>query len=388
MIRILSFLLFLSGSTALLGQGIDFFHGTWEEALAKAKTEKKLIFVDAYAKWCGPCKRMAANTFPKATVGAFYNENFISVKMDMEAAENSSFARSYPVGSYPTLMFIDENGKIAMKDVGAKDVKGLIELGKRALKANDRSGDFKAEYEEGNRDPEFVLNYIRALNKAGKSSLQITNEFLKAQEDYTTKQNLQLILEGCTECDSRVFELLTKYRKEVEAIEGKEAVEQRIESACRATLRKAIEFKYVPLLEEAKSKMNEFLPAKGAAFAYEADMDYYSTTQDKDNYLKAVKTYAKKSVKKDADALHILAQKAVQAFPKDEKVLDFAADVAEKAAEKSKNPAYYLTWAKIQNKQGNKDKAIKTAQKAYKIAKDSNPKMAFQIDSFINHLKK
>jgi thiol-disulfide isomerase/thioredoxin len=50
-------------TTQVGAQGIEFFHGPWSEALAKAKTEDRLIFVDAFASWCGPCKRMAAETF-------------------------------------------------------------------------------------------------------------------------------------------------------------------------------------------------------------------------------------------------------------------------------------------------------------------------------------
>ena len=57
----LSISLFIVSS--LTGQGIDFFHGTWEEALEKATAEEKPIFVDAYAVWCGPCKRMAREVF-------------------------------------------------------------------------------------------------------------------------------------------------------------------------------------------------------------------------------------------------------------------------------------------------------------------------------------
>ena len=60
--------------------GIEFFHGSWDEALELAKKEHKAIFMDAYAEWCGPCKRMAKNIFTQKEVGDFFNKHFINVK--------------------------------------------------------------------------------------------------------------------------------------------------------------------------------------------------------------------------------------------------------------------------------------------------------------------
>src|SRR5690554_7048278 len=42
--------------------GIKFENLTFEEAIQKAKEENKLIFLDAYAVWCGPCKMMDRTT--------------------------------------------------------------------------------------------------------------------------------------------------------------------------------------------------------------------------------------------------------------------------------------------------------------------------------------
>ncbi len=50
-------------------EGIQFFKGTWQEALAKAKKTNKLLFVDAFATWCGPCKMMDKKVFVKKEVG-------------------------------------------------------------------------------------------------------------------------------------------------------------------------------------------------------------------------------------------------------------------------------------------------------------------------------
>lgn len=108
-------------------EGIQFQNISFEEALKKAKKEKKLLFVDTYAVWCGPCKWMEANTFREKEVGDAFNENFINLKIDMEKGEGPELARKYNVRAYPTMFLIDGDGKVVKRIVGAKKKKQLLE---------------------------------------------------------------------------------------------------------------------------------------------------------------------------------------------------------------------------------------------------------------------
>jgi thiol:disulfide interchange protein len=150
------FVALLSISQANAQQGIEFFHGSFEEALNEAKTQGKLVFVDAYAEWCGPCKRMAATVFKEEVVGDYYNGNFINMKIDMEKGEGPELARKYQVRAYPTFFFVDENGEVVSKATGGKATKQFLQLGENALKKYDKSGDFAIEYEAGERSPDFI----------------------------------------------------------------------------------------------------------------------------------------------------------------------------------------------------------------------------------------
>jgi thioredoxin 1 len=111
-------------------EGIQFTEASWREILKKAKAEKKVIFLDAYASWCGPCKLLQKNVFTKKTVGDFYNGKFINVKMDMEKGEGPALSEVYPLEAYPTLLFIDGNGKVLKKFIGAPSAEELISIGK------------------------------------------------------------------------------------------------------------------------------------------------------------------------------------------------------------------------------------------------------------------
>ncbi|MBW6481636.1 MAG: thioredoxin family protein [Vicingaceae bacterium] len=114
--------------------GIQFKKTNWNEVLSMAKKENKLIFMDIYATWCGPCKRLKANTFSDAEVGNLYNQKFINVAFDGEKGEGVELARKYGVRSYPTLLFLDGNGNIVKRTVGYHNAKEFIELGKTVAK--------------------------------------------------------------------------------------------------------------------------------------------------------------------------------------------------------------------------------------------------------------
>lgn len=114
-------------------EGIQFFHGTWSEALALAKKENKLVFMDAYATWCGPCKGMSKNVFTNQKVGTFFNTNFINVKMDMEKGEGRTLARKYNTRAYPTLYFMNSEGKVVVKEVGYLNNGQLLKAAEKAL---------------------------------------------------------------------------------------------------------------------------------------------------------------------------------------------------------------------------------------------------------------
>jgi thioredoxin-related protein len=113
--------------------GIKFFHGTMAEAKAKAKKENKLIFIDCYTTWCGPCKSMAKKTFTNKEVGDYYNKNFICVKMDMESGEGPKLQSTYSVEAYPTFLFINSKGEVKHRELGYIDAVRFIEVGKIAL---------------------------------------------------------------------------------------------------------------------------------------------------------------------------------------------------------------------------------------------------------------
>src|SRR5690606_25367863 len=119
-------------------RSIEFETGTFSEILGKAKAENKLVFIDAYTTWCGPCKWMSKNIFTNDTVADYFNSNFINAKIDMEKGEGIYIAKKYDVRCYPNLLFVDGDGNIVHRTAGADpDIQSYITMGDKAMSTDD-----------------------------------------------------------------------------------------------------------------------------------------------------------------------------------------------------------------------------------------------------------
>ncbi len=98
--------------------GIQFFKGTFKQALAKAKKENKMVMMDCYTTWCGPCKLLKTQVFTDKALGDYMNQKYVCVAMDYENGEGPAVAEKYPVEAYPSLYFMDGNGKVKTVMVG------------------------------------------------------------------------------------------------------------------------------------------------------------------------------------------------------------------------------------------------------------------------------
>lgn len=114
--------------------GINFYDRSWQEVLQKARTEHKLIFLDVYASWCGPCKMLRRQTFTDREVGDFYNSNFVNASFDGEKDDGVMLARKFRVEGYPALFILDGDGNILSSTMGYQSPRELIKFGRQAMK--------------------------------------------------------------------------------------------------------------------------------------------------------------------------------------------------------------------------------------------------------------
>ncbi len=114
-------------------QGIVFEHGSLQEALDKARKEKKAVFVDCFTSWCGPCKMMSSKVFPDKRAGDYFNPRFVSIKIDMEKGEGKALAAKWQVRAFPTYLILDDRGKVVYTTRGYIPAEELIKRMKEGL---------------------------------------------------------------------------------------------------------------------------------------------------------------------------------------------------------------------------------------------------------------
>ena len=162
---------------------------TYKEALAAAKAEKKLVFIDFYTSWCGPCKMMMKNIFPLKEVGNYLNSKFVCIKIDAEKGEGPELAKRYQVKAYPTFVAINPAEEILMTKVGGSGSgSGFIGSIDRLIDPDKTPERMKQRYESGERTADLIFAYaglkMEEVYKNRQPDMTKKDEAFKMVQDY------------------------------------------------------------------------------------------------------------------------------------------------------------------------------------------------------------
>ncbi|MDR2473304.1 MAG: thioredoxin family protein [Tannerella sp.] len=166
--------------------GIEFRTGTWAEILAMAKKENKPVFVDVFTVWCGPCKKMVAEVFPLKNIGDYFNANFVCYKFDAEKGEGKTLAKKYGINAFPTYIFVNGDGKLLYRSMGAMPADKFLQEGHIAMTEFTDTGEtlesMKARYPKKKSDPAFLRAYIEKRGKSKLDNADLTDEYVSIEK--------------------------------------------------------------------------------------------------------------------------------------------------------------------------------------------------------------
>jgi thioredoxin-related protein len=355
-------------TTVLLAQGIQFEKGNWDEILAQAAAEDKIIFVDAYATWCGPCKMMDAKVFTDERVGAFYNANFVNARIDMEKNEGVKLARQYGVRVYPMFLFVDKEGQLVHQGLGYQPAEQFLALGKKAA-SGDGLGVLERRYEAGERDPQLLLKYMDALreNMQDDKLAVVAQEYLADQDDWATPQNQELILNGMGGPDSELTQYVMAHPQTFFAQFGQSATINRLQQVLLSDFAQRMRKIDVETMREQYA---EHAPAMAQQLGDHFAMLYHLRSQDNDALAQAAVHYFETYGSDDANELNTVAWAVYQRID-EVAVLEKAIEWAKQSVALDRGYYNMDTLAWLYQKAGQQANAVKTAMAAIELAKEN-----------------
>ncbi len=356
--------------------GIIFEHGTFTEILAKAKKSKKIIFIDAYTTWCGPCKYMAKNIFTQPEVGKFYNQNFVCAKIDMESGEGKALSQKYEVGAYPTFLFVDGEGNLVHRVCGSSEAEGFIQSGKDALNPTVQFAAVKKAYEKTPQNINAVKAYLSAMESScmqGADELAAKFFTTLSEKDKLSTSNWDFISQYGKNPVSPVFAWVESNKDKLGQMHTTDTVNMVLfrgyAGLVETELRK--ETLNENALNAAKNKMLSVTrPEEKEKLSLTIEMYVEEKKQDFESLAKSairfVDTYAD-----NAETYNQYAWLFQEKFPGDQIRLKKAEEWVKKSIELEEQYANLDTYAWVLFRQKKYKEALPVAEKAQKTGDDS-----------------
>ncbi len=308
-IRVLFTALFLP--LAALAQettGIAFEPGSWKEVVAKAKAENKLIFLDTYTTWCGPCKWMDKNVYPDAKVGQKFNAAFVNYKIDAEKGEGITLAKKYQVTAYPTYLFVSADESLVYRTIGSRPAEKFIEEADKAMAAGQGRplAAYEADYAAGKRDAAFLSEFLGKKKTLGYDDPKLLDEYLSAlpADSLLSARTFGLLVATPPRVGTKAFNTLAENSdkiRELYGMMGQQKAQRAVQNGILASARTATKEKDRARFDQALAANTKLAkrPQDAARLNDDLTVEFYKATKDVEKYAEATRRFVATYVEKN-----------------------------------------------------------------------------------------
>ena len=364
-------------------------------ALAKAKKENKLVFIDCYTSWCGPCKELAQNIFPLKEVGDFYNKNFICLAFDFEKnPDGIKLSKKYNIKAYPTFLFLNEKGEIQHIKVWPGSTKEeIISAGNEAFDVKNNYKSIVSRINEGDKSIKLLKPYLKSrTNLFNRDSL--INSFFNSfstQEIYSEKYWV-IFYNYIDDIKSPQFVHFINNRETYEEHFGKKKVKRKILRTLEINFHK---------YKNNQNEISSLISIDPVLFnQIECWFEYMGSLRDFNSHNESFdkwKTFVsnakvffsiEKSFPEDLNRFSWTVYENFKKFD-DYETLNYAYQLSKLSVQISPNEHYILdTYAHINFALGKVNEAIKFEEKAIQLAIQSKSKSVDNYKKELNKFKK
>ena len=392
----------------VFAQSINYDNIDFSSAIAKAKEENKLIFVQLLSD-CEECNEIADRGLSgEETVEIF--ENFICLKMEKNSDGYEKITRLYRISPhYPSSLFLNKNGEFLemMYDKSTSRSSDYIVLAAKAMtnQMNPPLENYNKKYNKGNRSPEFLKEYILALDDLNFDIDTLVSEYadqLSIKSFYTEKEMVFLI--GISPViNSRIYNLIhldeTFYSKVFLSLplDKRRRINHNIIRKSKEKAISANDLKYMNTVAGfARKTYDDFIVGNRVSLNHM--LDFYKETKNINGYIRSAKQYYQFHLEKlDVDSIANIEkhdfvelkdgarQTGENLYKIGNQINKMAWTVYELSDDLEylamalkwsmrtlvyESPSYHDTYAHISYKLGAKEKAIEWQQKAVDISNE------------------
>ncbi|MBL7925162.1 MAG: DUF255 domain-containing protein [Bacteroidia bacterium] len=353
--------------TGILFQAIPF-----EAAIQKAKTEKKPIFLHAYASWCHFCEFMADSVYTQAEIADFYNRNFICIKMDMEK-EGRELNKKLRVQNYPSHVFFDyPTTQMMHRSAGKKNTADFLQLGRDALDSTKQLRTFEKKYFNKTASLQEISTYLKMLDKAGLDNQPAINTYLTglSEEDMMKYENWRIMYDLFRDVEMPAFQKVMLLREDYAKKYTADSIDNKIitlyNGALMTRVQKLDSLGYENMIGKLKKSR---LDLSEKIIAY-AELNRYKMKSDWKNYQLAAVPFIEKFCANDYRRLNEVAYNFYERVS-DKALLAKAETWAQQAVSLQDNVKHNHTLSCIYYKLGRKSLAKTACEHTMELAKKS-----------------
>ncbi len=239
---------------------VNYFSGTWDETVAKAKTEKKIVMLDCYTDWCSWCKVMDRTDFKNDSITGELDKDFIASHREMEKdPEGLKLSMKYHVQAFPTFLFFSPGGKLIHVIVGYRKTADFYSELKKLEDGSSLENfpGYGPLIDPGY--PEFYKKSFGTKETRVIPKADTINSFLAKQKDLTNEVSWSVINRFSSMDEKYSNSVLTNADK-LRSLYGKDQVDSKIYTIIQTKAFAAANNNDEKALTDAMNELDKYLP--------------------------------------------------------------------------------------------------------------------------------
>lgn len=173
----------------------------YQKALKTASQENKMLFIDFYTTWCGPCKVLDKTIFRNDSIGKILGKDFILLKYDAEKDTIFHLSKKHHIFIYPSAVILNKDGYVVDRNYGfpGEDFpslsKSVLEFTNKSVEKNNRNIFIKGYSNKIDISsyPKFYVNSVGNA-KAKKPDPAVIKNYFSENRDIFSEQYFSTLM--------------------------------------------------------------------------------------------------------------------------------------------------------------------------------------------------